>query len=351
MPDSNMYQKLPVSIICPVRNSMADLPAHVKHLSNLSNYVSEVIVVDSQSSDGTSKYLRESLAGHNVLFLDHPPGLYQSWNHAISEATQEYLTVATVGDVLPVESLQRIHQTIKNFNADVVISPPSFLKGDSSKGQNPWPIHDFIEAAGISDATEIPGLVWMIYSIFYMPGSLLSSSAGNLYRAHFLQKNPFPYEYGHPGDSVWALQMSLKARWVIDPMAKSYFKIHEKAFFKASTSQDAFKKLRQESNYILDDSRENLLALGLHPSLMDDALESIRSYGRAALARQQYGELRNRLIPLCLNPKAHKLRALRKILDMDSKLRRNRLNDFVRQKSAICQPLSTEYIRAHSTKL
>ena len=330
---------------------MADLPSHAEHLRVLAGFVSEVIVIDSHSRDGTVDYLRESLAGHDALFLDHPPGLYQSWNHAISLATQEYLTVATVGDVLPVESLQRIHQTIKNFNADVVISPPSFLEGDSSKGPNSWPIHDFIEAAGIGDATEIPGLVWMIYSIFYMPGSLLSSSAGNLYRTHFLQKNPFPYEYGHPGDSVWALQMSLKARWVIDPKAKSYFKIHEKAIFKASTSQDAFEKLRQESNYILDDSRENLLALGLHPSLMDDVLESIRSYGRAALVRQQYGELRNRLIPLCLNPKAHKIRALRKILDIESKLRRDRLNDFVRQKSAICQPLATESIKAHATKL
>jgi hypothetical protein len=315
---------------------MADLPSHAEHLRFLAGSVSEIIVIDSHSRDGTADYLRKSLAGHNALFLDHPPGLYQSWNHAISSATQEYLTVATVGDVLPVESLERIHRTISKFDADVVITPPSFLDGDSSKGTNPWPIHDFIEAAGISDATEITGLVWMIYSIFYMPASLLSSSAGNLYRTRFLQENPYPHEYGHPGDSVWALQMSLKARWVIDPKATSYYKIHEKASHNTSTSQEAFEKLRMKSRLILEHSRDDLLGLGLTQSLLDDALECILSYGRAALVRQQYKEQRARLIPLFLNREARRLKILRRNLDTERRMRKKRLNDFVRQVNVSC---------------
>lgn len=319
---------------------MADLPSHAEHLRVLADFVSEIIVIDSHSRDGTAEYLRKSLAGHNTLFLDHPPGLYQSWNHAISSATQEYLTVATVGDVLPLESLERIHQTISKFNADVVVSPPSFLCGNSSKVLKPWPVHDFINVFGISDATEIPGLVWMIYSLFHIPGGLLSSSAGNIYRTRFLQNNPFPHEYGHPGDSVWALQMSRKARWVIDPKATSYYKIHEKASHNTSTSQEAFEKLRMESRLILERSRDELLLIGLPPSLMDEALESIHCYGRAALVRQQYGDLRNRLIPLFLNPKARRLRTLRKNLDMEMKLRRKHLNDFIQKGNATCLPFA-----------
>jgi glycosyltransferase involved in cell wall biosynthesis len=330
MPDSDMCQKLPVSIICPVRNSIADLPAHVEHLGGLSNVVSEIIVVDSQSSDGTSEYLRESLAGHNVLFLDHPPGLYQSWNHAISKATQEYLTVATVGDVLPIESLRRIYQTICDYNADVVVSPPSFLNADISKRPCYWPIHDLIEAAGIRDAAHIPGLVWMIYSIIYMPASLLSSSAGNLYRTNFLKEHPFPHEYGHPGDSVWALQMSLKTRWIIDPKATSYYKIHEKASHSVSTTQEAFKKLQLDSKLALEHAQEDLLGIGLNQSLLRDAFECVNSYGASALLRKKYAEQRSRLIPSFLNFGARRCKTLIRKLDADRKSRKMRLNEWTR---------------------
>jgi glycosyltransferase involved in cell wall biosynthesis len=308
---------------------MPHLPAHAEHISILANIVSEIIVVDSQSKDGTTDYLKKTLHGHDVLFVDHPPGLYQSWNHAISLAKHEYTTVATVGDILPIKSLEKIYQTIKKFDADVVVTPPKFLGHSTNEKKILWPIHNFIEASGIRDAREIPGLVWMIYSLIYMPASLLSSSAGNLYRTEFLKQNPFPHEYGHPGDSVWALQMSLKARWVIDPEVESYYKIHEQASYSASTSQEAFAKLRQLASHLFQRSRDDLLSHGTDPCVFNDVLDSIYSYGIANSLKDQYKNRRNPLIPSFLNREAKKIKMLIKKNELERKSRKKRLNEYI----------------------
>lgn|GEM_PF-5576126 len=76
-------QKLPISVICPVRNCRAALPEHAAHLRMLAPLVEEILVVDSHSTDGTAAYLREALAGTGARFLDHPPwplSFMELWN-------------------------------------------------------------------------------------------------------------------------------------------------------------------------------------------------------------------------------------------------------------------------------
>lgn len=43
--------RLPMSFICPARNSMSEIPGHVKHLLSLAGLINELIVVDNQPSD------------------------------------------------------------------------------------------------------------------------------------------------------------------------------------------------------------------------------------------------------------------------------------------------------------
>lgn len=308
-----------------------ELPDHVKHLRSLAPLVREIIVIDSESTDGTNEYLREALADLQVVFLEHPIGLYQSWNYAISKATQPYLTVATVGDPLTPPSLERLVQTIERFGSDVVISPPRLIGRNFEPVEKKWPVHDLIEAGGIVEATEISGLTWMVYMLFSMPSSLLSSSAGNLYRSDFLKQHPFPCEYGHSGDSVWSLQMSLKARWAIDPTVESYFWLHEQSAHKEHFNHAIVDRIRTTSHHILDQHRDQLRAMGLSESILEEASESIRSYGRASLLRHQYRQCRKSFLPWFLQPKAHKLRREKR---EDEKQRRKFkviLDDYTRQ--------------------
>lgn len=309
---------------------MAGLPAHASHLQALAAVVKEVIVVDSQSHDGTLDYLRKQLAGFRILFLDHPPGLYQSWNHAISNASQPYLTVATVGDTLPAVSLRRLVETIMLFNADVVVSPPTVLGSERQILTKNFAIHDLVNSCGISDATEIPSLVWLLYFIFYMPSSLLCSSASNLYRTKLLQDDPFPVDLGHAGDSAWSLKMSLKARWVVDPKVESFFWEHAPSPHKVTLNIPAIEKLRAAARSMLDQARPGLLEIGCSGRLMESAGESIESLCESAILMQEYRAARISIIPRFLQPKAASLLTRKNEANARRKSRLQLLRDEIR---------------------
>jgi hypothetical protein len=164
-----------------------------------------------------------------------------------------------------------------------------------------------------------------------MPNTLLGSSSGNLYRTRLLQENPFPHEYGHPGDSVWSLQMSLKARWVIHPGVVSHFTLHEESPHKASTPREAFVKIREISREIMEGAHDQLDNLDLPRSLMADIADSIKACGELTLVRAQCKSVPSRMLPAFLDFRARRLRHLRNQLKSERTGRIQRLNDFIRQ--------------------
>jgi len=48
----------------------------------------------------------------------------------------------------------------------------------------------------------------------FLPHGLLGSSASNHYRTAFLQKHPFPTDFGHCGDTAWESLSLLSLRWL-----------------------------------------------------------------------------------------------------------------------------------------
>src|SRR5437667_48674 len=59
---------------------MAYLPRHLESMKEWLPLVEEVVVVDSESTDGTVEFLKKHLGPQSPRFFTHPPGLYQSWN-------------------------------------------------------------------------------------------------------------------------------------------------------------------------------------------------------------------------------------------------------------------------------
>jgi hypothetical protein len=326
-PDS---QKLKVTLICPVRNSMAGLPGHAAHLRRIAAFVEELIVVDSLSDDGTVDFLRKALHEFPVRFLEHPPGLYQSWNHAIAQASQPYLTVATVGDSLPVDSLKRLVETMERYDADVVISPPTVMGGGREILQKKYAIHDLVDCNGITEATEISGLVWLLYFLFYMPSSLLCSSASNLYRTKLLQQYPFPTDHGHAGDSAWSLLMSRKARWVIDPKVESFFWEHAPSPHKMNINISTVEKLRIASRDLLNQSADDLMAMGFSEKLLACAEECIETLCESAILMQAYRASRISILPRFLQPNVVKLLEQKNEANRRRKLRLQQLREEIR---------------------
>src|SRR5215207_3790096 len=136
---------LPISVLVPTRNSMPLLPKHVESMRPWIDLAQEVVAVDSHSQDGTRQFLERELKHPNVRVLDHPPGLYQSWNFGIGQCQAKYIYVSTIGDTMERRGMERLAAAAERLAADVVVSPPRMVREGRDEGRR-WPVHELIAA-------------------------------------------------------------------------------------------------------------------------------------------------------------------------------------------------------------
>ena len=220
---------LPVGVVVPTLNAMPHLPPHVGRIRELAPCVEEIIVVDSHSTDGTTEYLREHLNLPNVRHLSHPPGLYASWNFGLAQLRAKYAYMATVGDCVPLTSLEEMVSLAEGHRADVLLTPPKLITERGEVSERRWPIHDYIEKHRLTAPAEIPGWKAFAWSALNVPAGLLGSSASNLYRTEVMQKHPFPTTFGYHGDTAWLLENAPELRVVVAPQITSQFLVHASA--------------------------------------------------------------------------------------------------------------------------
>jgi glycosyltransferase involved in cell wall biosynthesis len=330
-----------VTIISPVLNCIESIPAHAEHLRSLSGVADEVIIVDSHSRDGTKQYLQEALGDLNIRFIDHPPGLYQSWNSAISSATQPYVTVATVGDVLPATSLIRLHETITRLSGDAVISAPTFVDMKGETVTKRWPIHELITRVGFEDPFILDAASWTVLNFGFYSATLIASSAGNLYRTSLLKEHPFPHDLGHWGDCAWAFQTSLITRWIIDPEVRSTFQLHPQSEGRKVTTNDEFDARRAALAVECLKRAEPILQESGTPSYLLEVLrEAPAQIQRKHKIRSLYQKRRARWLPWFLNPRAIDLRKSRNEVEELMRSRRKLALDFIVDRLKKTPPMS-----------
>jgi glycosyltransferase involved in cell wall biosynthesis len=233
-----------ISVIIPIFNCQERLERHLQGVSKWINQAEEIIVVDSGSSDGTLELAQELLAPLGARFIHNPPGLYQSWNAGVAAATKDWVYFSTVEDPITLEGLTHLHEIITAYDADVVISPPEMLNHDGSEKIDVCMpsnyLHDSYVQNGIShhllSRTESIALV-----VGFPPSGLIGSSASNLYRRELLQKNPFPLNYGHCGDTAWAISIA--------PFAKIAFTTRKCAQFYVQTSHTRLDPVSQKKRF------------------------------------------------------------------------------------------------------
>lgn len=214
-------------MLLPTRNSMPYVRAHLERLRLWIDLVEEVIVVDSESTDGTAQYLRDELAGPKLKFFNHSPGLYESWNFGIARASARYTYISTIGDGVDRDGLVHLVEVADQEGADVVISPPRFIHSSRRAPKaGEWPIHWLIENARLTEPCRIPAAQAFLITEMFAPSGILGSSASNLYRTGVIQRYPFPVHFGHQGDTAWALENALRVRWAATPRVLSDFVIH-----------------------------------------------------------------------------------------------------------------------------
>ena len=228
---------LPVGVVVPTLNAMPHLTPHVGRVRELAPCVEEIIVVDSHSTDGTTEYLREHLNLPNVRHLSHPPGLYASWNFGLAQLRAKYAYIATVGDAVPLATLEEMVLLAETHGADVVLTPPKLLNESGRISERRWPIHDYIEKHRLTVPKEVPGWKALAWTALNVPAGLMGSSASNLYRTEVMQRHPFPTGYGYHGDTAWLLENALRLRILVAPQITSEFLVHESAVRARTTGE------------------------------------------------------------------------------------------------------------------
>lgn len=232
-----------ISVIIPTKDCRELLAVSIPLWKELNGLVGEIVVVDSHSVDGTLETLKKEL-GEGVRFISHPPGLYQSWNAGIRELQHKYTYISTVGDIISKIGLIKLLEAAYSFDADVVFSPPRIV--DQSENVLPpcWPVHRIaghFEKNGIYLLTRKQVVA---ANIAFFPGTLIGSSASNLYRTEFLQSRAFPTVYGSEGDSAWAIKNGLSAKWAFVPVETSNFVKHMRPNEPGRGKANRFKMLK-----------------------------------------------------------------------------------------------------------
>lgn len=259
---------LPVTIIIPTRNCRPELERHLDAVERCFESAAQVIAIDSESTDGTFELLGRRLSRIGASIVSHPPGLYQSWNAACALATAPWTYFSTIGDTIAPEGLNELWSVAEQLGADVVISPPRMLQQDGlTPADTRWPIHHFCEAMG---AEALPRLLSRLETVTglcsFGSASMLGSSAANLYRSPLLQQRPFPVEFGHAGDTAWALQNCASLRVAILPRAVSDFCLGwQFKDFDPRVQRELYLRLMDEARRALESSRgepEHHFALG-----------------------------------------------------------------------------------------
>lgn len=303
---------LPLGVVIPTKNSLPYLAGHLDGTREWQDLAAEIIVVDSFSSDGSVEFIKSKLSHPNLRFLTHPPGLYQSWNHGITSVTQPYTYLATTGDTITRQGLEKLVTMAESLKADIVISKPAFVTRNGSQAEDTrWPIDDIIGTLGITASRKLAKSEAIIFALTNATGALLGSSASNLYRTRTLQRLPFPTDFGTGGDGAWGLMHAAEVAWAVMPDKFSTFLLHptnasdeEKKSWNTARRPDDVLRAAMESwqrNGAVSES--DLTAIGWR-----EMLATLTSYLDAKTA---FDQNRRSPVPWILNPGAWRNRSTR----------------------------------------
>ena len=305
---------LPLGVVIPTKNSLPYLPRHVEGLSPWLDLASEVVVVDSFSTDGTVDFLRKNLHHPGLRFTSHPPGLYASWNHGISQINAKYVFIATTGDTITRAGITKLVETADSLNCDVVISKPNFC--DINGRALPdvfWPIDDIIATLGIKQPRKLHPMEAAIFAATNTGAAMMGSCASCVFRTETLKKFPFATDLGTVADGAWGRLHAAQVSWGVVADRFSNFLVHSPS---STTKEIKFKVPNKQIAGMLRDGVESWrVSCGISQEMLNstgwnELISTLSSYLDAKMA---FDQNRRSTIPWILNPNAWLNRFQRKI--------------------------------------
>ncbi len=304
--------RLPISVLVPTRNAAPLLPEHLAAMRAWTDAVAEIVVVDSHSTDGTIDLIQDGLRHPRLKILQHPPGLYQSWNFGIGQLQSEWCYISTVGETITPEGLAHLAEVARELRCDAVISKPRFVDVEGRPMEDPgWPIEDIVRSLRVTEPRLLDGVPLFFLTLVHYRNAILGSSASNLYRTRCLSERPFPTGYGTAGDGGWCLEHCLDIQIGVTPKVFSTFREHPKAYARSDYAVDQLsgKMLRRiEQTFVERAARDGVfaeLAVQLRVREVLDLLE------RQLACQEKLERARAGKVPWSLKPGAWAARAER----------------------------------------
>jgi hypothetical protein len=303
---------LPIGVVIPTRNVQPALQAHLAQLHSWAELAEEIIVVDSQSTDGTVETLRAELRHPRLRILQHPPGLYQSWNHGIQQVTAKYTYFSTIGDTITAEGLQHLTATAEQIRSEVLVSSPGLfdLAGQTVTDRR-WPIHRFLDWCPLDHPVLLEPWQAFLLTTLHVPDSILGSSASNLYLTETLKRFPFPTDYGHAGDTAWGLRYSWRVALAVTPKSFSRFVVHPND---GNLPRDAEVRLMAQFYDLEDQVIKEFLqspAAAASPNIRPSIAAIVTASHELHQRQRRYWETRREFWPWLVNPRAWRARTAR----------------------------------------
>ena len=330
--------RLPVGVVMPTLNVRTQLPAHLAQMETWANLVEQIVVVDSYSADGTLELLQAELSHARLRILQHPRGLYQSWNHAIQHITAKYTYVSTIGDTITADGLQHLVATAQKLQSEVVISRPEiFDVAGRLVTERRWPIHKFLEVCPLDRPMRLEPLHVFLVAMVDVPEGVMGSSASNLYLTESLKRFPFPTQYGHAGDSAWGVRYGWQVSVAATPRVFSRFVLQPSA---SEMTPEACKQLMDRFHTLVGQSIHEFLEQSPSTAALK-ILPAILAISTAKLELNQhqrcYYSARDEFWPWFINPRAWSARAQRN----RQRGRLARLQEQIRQDSGLARDLAS----------
>jgi len=301
-----------LGVVIPTKNSLAYLPQHLERMAEWLDLAAEVVVVDSFSSDGTVEYLRNHLRHPKARFLTHPPGLYASWNHGITQISAKYVYISTIGDLITRAGLQRLLETGEALGCDVVLSKPRFRAPDGQPLPDiDWPIDEIIRALDITRPRRLHKLEAVLFAMTNLTAALTGSCASDMFRTEVLQRYPFPTDFGTIGDGPWGLRHAADLVWAVLPERFSSFLKHP------SNASEAEKSSYAQASRLDQVAREAVAAARQAGTLAADELAQLQledlllAVSAHLDSKSRFDQLRKSKLPWILQPQAWRIRSAR----------------------------------------
>jgi glycosyltransferase involved in cell wall biosynthesis len=215
-----------LSVIFPTYNCLGLIKRHLKEASDWLDLAEEIIVVDSQSIDGTLDHIRQELRHPRLTIITRERGLYESWNEAIRITRCDWIYISTAGDGILRSQLQHLIETGDRLEADVVMSNARFITEEGSPYPGECPVARLVHAFRLKSPAVFQPAAGQYLAFSTFPQAILGSTASNLYRGEHLRARLFPVDHEHGGDTAWMLRYGHETRLCMTPIEGSTFCFH-----------------------------------------------------------------------------------------------------------------------------